>query len=280
MRLTIPVLMAGMLAAAVAATWPVTSAAETEEERQKACAKPDLVERVVGKELCLAIRTFGADTAGPQPILVVVLHGDMSSGGPPDYHMAIAKGLFKAGIVAVGMIRPGYTDKDGRTSGGSTAKSDHYTAENVDAIADAVAKLKTHHKAAATVLIGHSGGAAISGVLIGRYPGIADRALLISCPCDIPRWRNMNHRSPWYSSLSPIEYADKVPTSARVIAITGDHDDNTDIELGGDYIAKLKKRGVAARFVAIPGAGHNINKKMRDAAEYAQALDDIVAAKP
>ena len=87
----------------------------------------------------------------------------------------------------------------------------------------------------------------------------------------------MKRRSGWYSSLSPLDYAGKVPTTAKVIAITGDRDDNTDVELARDYVAKLKERGVAARFVAIPGAGHNINKKMRDAAEYAAALKDIVA---
>lgn len=277
MRLGTPVVMAGMLAAALTAAWPAATRAESDDDRRQRCAKPDLVERVVGKELCLAIRTFGADTAGPSPTLVVVLHGDMSSGGPPEYHMAIAKRLAKAGVVAVGMIRPGYTDKDERASDGSTSHTDHYTAENVDAIAEAVAKLKAHHKAAATVLIGHSGGAATAGVIIGRHPGVADRALLISCPCDISRWRNLRRRSPWYSSLSPSDYAGKVPATAKVIAITGDRDDNTDVELGRDYVTKLKQRGVAARFVAVPGAGHNINKAMRDAAEYAQALNDIVA---
>lgn len=266
-----------VVALLVAAAWPAPGRAETDDERKKACANPDMVNRIRGKDFCLAIHTFGADAAGPSPTLVIVLHGDMSSGGSPEYHMAIAKRLAKAGVVAVGMIRPGYSGKDERASDGSTSHTDHYTAENVDAIAEAVAKLKTHHKAAATVLIGHSGGAATAGVIIGRHPGVADRVLLISCPCDISRWRNLRRRSPWYSSLSPIDYAGKVPATAKVIAITGDRDDNTDVELGRDYVAKLKERGVSARFVAVPGAGHNINKAMRDAAEYAQALNDIVA---
>ena len=259
------------------ALWPTPAPAETDDERKQACAHPDMKTRVMGKDLCLAIRTFGADTAGPSPTLVVVLHGDMSSGGAPEYHMAIARALAKEGVVGVGLIRPGYASKDERASEGSPSHSDHYTAENVDAVADAVVKLKARHKARATVLIGHSGGAATAGVIIGRHPGVADRALLISCPCDIPRWRDMKRRSGWYSSLSPLDYAGKIPTTAKVIAITGDRDDNTDVELARDYVAKLKERGVAARFVAIPGAGHNINKKMRDAAEYAAALKDIVA---
>ena len=276
MPVTTPVVMAGFLVAAAAAAWSAPGAAETDEQREKACANPDMIERVVGREICLAIHTFGAEAAGPSPTLVVVLHGDMSSGGPPEYHLDIARRLAKAGVVAVGIIRPGYTDKDDRTSEGSTSKNDHYTARNVDAIADAIGKLKGHYKAAATALIGHSGGAAIAGVVIGRHPGVADRALLIACPCDIIRWRNMNRRSPWFSSLSPIDYAGKVPKSAKVIAVTGERDDNTDAELARDYVATLKKRGVAARFVAIPGAGHHVDKKMRDTADYARALNDIV----
>ena len=268
--------LAGLIGLSAVALWPTPAPAETDDERKKACANPDMLTRVMGKDLCLAIRTFGADAAGPSPTLVVVLHGDMSSGGAPEYHMGIAKSLAREGIVGVGLIRPGYAGKDERASEGSPTHYDHYTPENIDAVADAVAKLKAHHKARATVLIGHSGGAATAGVIIGRHPGVADRALLISCPCDIPRWRDMKRRSGWYSSLSPHDYAGKVPTIAKVIAITGDHDDNTDVELAKDYVAKLASRGVVARFVAIPGAGHNHNKKMRDAAEYAAALKDIV----
>lgn len=280
MRLGIPVVMAGMLVAALTATWPATARAESDDERKQACASPDMLTRVMGKDLCLAIRTYGADAAGPSPTLVVVLHGDMSSGGAPEYHMAIAKRLAKAGVVAVGLIRPGYIGKDERASEGSPRHFDHYTPENVDAVADAVAKLKAHHKARTAVLIGHSGGAATAGVIIGRHPDVADRALLISCPCDIARWRELRRRSAWYDSLSPHDYAGKVSTIAKVIVITGDRDDNTDVELGRDYVVKLKERGVAARFVAIPGAGHNINKKMYETAEYAAALKDIVAGNP
>ncbi|MGH6663093.1 MAG: hypothetical protein ACREB6_16270, partial [Rhodospirillales bacterium] len=51
----------------VAATWPAPGQAETDDERKQACAHPDMKTRVMGKDLCLAIRTFGADAAGPSP---------------------------------------------------------------------------------------------------------------------------------------------------------------------------------------------------------------------
>jgi pimeloyl-ACP methyl ester carboxylesterase len=258
----------------VAVAPPSGARAESEDERKQACANPDMRSRVVGDKFCLVIRTYGTQTAGPSPTLVVVLHGDGDSAG---YHNAIARGLARPGVVAVGLIRPGYTSKDDRTSDGMSTRFDHYTAENVDAVADAVARLKGHHKAREAVLIGHSGGAAIAGVIIGRHPGVVERALLISCPCDIPRWRDMKRRDMWFSSLSPQDHADKVPATAKVIAITGDRDDNTDPDLARDYVAKLAARGVVAKFVAVPGSSHNLNRKMRETDEIRQALNDIVS---
>src|SRR3990167_1557474 len=76
--------------------------AESEDERKKACANPDLRSRVVGSKFCFAIHTYGAELAGPTPILAVVLHGDMSKGGPPKYHLDIAKALVAIDVVAVG----------------------------------------------------------------------------------------------------------------------------------------------------------------------------------
>ncbi|MGH6662441.1 MAG: alpha/beta hydrolase family protein, partial [Rhodospirillales bacterium] len=251
--------------------------AETDDERKQACAHPDMKTRVMGKDLCLAIRTFGADAAGPSPTLLVVLHGDMSSGGPPKYHLEIAKTLVASGIVAVGIIRPGYADADGRQSDGEIVRSDRYSAENVDAIADAVVKLKARYKAREAVMIGHSGGSAITGVLIGRHPGVVDRALLISCPCDLARYRDMRRIPQIGKSLSPLKFVDGVPASTKVIAMTGEVDDNTHPELARDYVARLKERGVKAKFVVMPGIGHNYNRSMRDSQVFRQALKDIVA---
>ena len=50
-------------------------------------------EYVPGGGLCLAAATYGASSAGASPALVVVLHGDVSSGGPADYHFWTARNL-------------------------------------------------------------------------------------------------------------------------------------------------------------------------------------------
>jgi pimeloyl-ACP methyl ester carboxylesterase len=266
-----------MVVAALVATALASGVrAESDDERKQACANPDQRSRVVGNKFCFAIRTYGTQTAGPAPTLVVVLHGDTSSGGPTSTQYRIAKAVATNGVVGVGLIRPGYYDSEERSSDGAANRTDNYTPENVDAIADAVKKLKDRHKAAHTVLIGHSGGAAISGVILGRHPGLVDRALLIACNCDVRRWRDEVRRSQW-SSLSPSDHVAKVPTTAKVIAITGDKDDNSHPGLARDYVAALQARGIKAKFMTMPGAGHNITDRMRATAEYAQALKEIVA---
>jgi len=188
------------------------------------------------------------------------LHGDVSSGGPASYHFPFAQKLAETpdaqDLVVVAMVRPGYPDGAGNTSTGDAFdRGDHYTPENIDAVADAIRHLKEHYQANRLVLVGHSGGAATSGVILGRHPGLATAAVLVACPCNIPTWRF--RRSPWSRSESPHDWVKKVPTTSRIIAITGTDDTNTKSGLAEEYVELLRKRGVDARFIAVPGAGHN-----------------------
>jgi pimeloyl-ACP methyl ester carboxylesterase len=230
---------------------------------------------VFGGGLCLVASTFGADAAGERPTLVVVVHGDISDGGAATYHAAFARTLARPGVVAVALNRPGYADAAGRVSEGSTlGRQDNYTAANVAAIAGAIDALKQHSRAARTVYVGHSGGAAIGGVLIGRRPGLVDAAVLVSCPCDIARWLHERGRMPWTRSLSPDFFIPRVPKTTEVVAITGTADGNTFPALAEDYAAALARRGVPARFVAVEGAGHGFSGV---AAAARAALQDLIA---
>jgi pimeloyl-ACP methyl ester carboxylesterase len=109
------------------------------------------------------------------------------------------------------------------------------------------------------VYVGHSGGAAIGGVLIGRRRGLVDAAVLVSCPCDIDRWNSGHKREPWTRSLSPSMFAHRVPTETQVVAITGERDANTPPALARSYVAKLSERGVSARAVIVDGASHGFS---------------------
>lgn len=218
------------------------------------CQAAGNVTEVAGGGACLVIRTFAP--AAPVPVLYVVLHGDVSAGGPSTYHYAMAERL-AAGGTAVALIRPGYHDDRGRASTGSNnGRRDNYTAENIGFVAEAVRTLRLHHRAARVVLVGHSGGAAVAGVILGRHPGLADAAVLVSCPCDVPRWR-ATRGGPWRASESPSDWVAVVPPATQIVALAGLADDNTPPGLSEDYVAALTRRGVMAQYVPIPGAGHN-----------------------
>ncbi|MBT3658287.1 MAG: hypothetical protein HOB37_01620 [Rhodospirillaceae bacterium] len=89
------------------------------------------------------------------------------------------------GAVGIAMMRPGYTG-DGRTSSGLASRDQNrdqiYSAAEFDSVGAAVAALKAHHKAGRVVMIGHSGGAANAGVLLGSRPDIVDAVILIRAP--------------------------------------------------------------------------------------------------
>jgi len=144
---------------------------------------------VFGGKLCQSVATFGAETAGPSPLLIVVVHGDISDGGRATYHVAFAKTLAQPGRVVVALTRPGYTDDRGRTSQGNTyRRRDNYTRDNIAGVGGAIAALRAHYQPRRVVYVGHSGGAAIGGVLIGKSARLIDAAVLVSCPCDVARW--------------------------------------------------------------------------------------------
>lgn len=227
-----------------------------------ASCPPDsaIADHVYGGGLCLAAETFGADNAGTSPVLIVVVHGDISDGGAATYHARFAKTLAKPGVVVVALIRPGYWDAAGRTSEGNNYdRKDNYTAQNIGAIGAAIDALKKHHRARRVIYVGHSGGAAIGGVLVGQRRGLIDAAVLVSCPCDLTRWLHAHRYAAWTRSLSPDFYVPRVPPTTEVVAITGEKDANTAPELARDYVTALKKRGARARFVSVDGAGHGFS---------------------
>ena len=88
--------------------------------------------------LCLGAETFGAEEAGASPLLIVVVHGDISDGGAATYHARFARTLARPGAVVVALWRPGYPDGRGRISQGRDyGREDNYTAANIAAVAAA-----------------------------------------------------------------------------------------------------------------------------------------------
>ena len=153
---------------------------------------------------------FGPASTTAGGTLVVWLHGDVSSGGPATYHVALAERAARddasARTVAVALVRPGYPAGEGReSSGNANARNDHYTAANVAEVVAALERLKTGTGAARLVVAGHSGGAATAAIAAGMRPGLIDAMLLAACPCDIVAWRQ--GRRAWTRSENPIAWA-------------------------------------------------------------------------
>ena len=225
------------------------------------CQSPDNLRSVSGTAHCLAIKTH-SPPRGPTKTLVVVLHGDLSSGDDADYIIPVASRAASYGSIGVAIARPGYT-LDGRTSSGEPtrdqSRDDRYTAYEINSIAAAVASLKKHHGAERVVMIGHSGGAIFSGVMLGSAAPLVDVAILVSCPCDVPNWRSANGWEPLENAESPVDHLSDVPKSSKIIALTGKRDKNTWPGLAQDYVKKASSMGLDATFYMVEFARHRFS---------------------
>lgn len=200
----------------------------------------------------------GKLVGAPADKLVVFVHGDVSRGGPADYMYRYADqvGGFP-GVAAAAVLRPGYSDDEGRKSTGShNRRRDHYTARNNALLADTLRDLKAKSGAKTLIVIGHSGGAAQTGVVLGQQPGLIDKAILVSCPCDVPTWRRKRNRKAWRNSQSPHQFAARVPAGTEIVLITGGADKNTPPYLANDY---AKSSPAKTRVVILPGKRHGFN---------------------
>jgi len=216
--------------------------------------------------LRLKSKVYSSAKLSSSPVLIFVLHGDLPG---PSYHYEFARRAAQQmdNVVVAALLRPGYTDGEGNSSQGEPGQTtgDNYTPEVVDAIAQVIEQLKLKFKPAKTVLVGHSGGAAITGDLIARWPTEVNAALMVSCPCDLGPWRRHMawlQKSPiWLfpvDSLSPLELASKVPPSVSVRLLVGGEDPITPPELSQRYADALHKNGEDVTLKVLPGLQHNI----------------------
>lgn len=205
---------------------------------------------------------------GPVRVLLVVLHGD-GPNPPMRYHYDFAAAVAHdvAGVTAAGLMRPGYSDPTGRASDGDNGNhaGGNYTPEAVDALDAAIEDLKAEVHPARVILVGHSGGAALVADLMSRYPDVAGEAVLVSCPCDVPAWRQwmagkqtaVAWRAP-VRSLSPQALVSGIAPKARVYLWVGARDATALPRFSQAYAEALRARGVAAALTILPGRKHGI----------------------
>ncbi|MDA9982801.1 prolyl oligopeptidase family serine peptidase [Gammaproteobacteria bacterium] len=249
----------------------ITSAA-----RQVTAAEPcaaDNRTRIAANDECLVIKTYGE--SAERTSLIIFIHGDGPSGGPSDYMYWNARVFGTKGVVAIGLIRPGYYDsRYDHSTGNSYREWDNYRSDMIATVAAAIKVLKNHYQADYVMLAGHSGGSVVSGVIIGKYPGLVNAAVLAACGCNVPDWRIMRRGyNNWHRSLSPHDFIGKIDRETTVVAITGSSDGNTKPVLARDYVTVLKANGIDATYIEVPGAGHNDIVRTRD---YITAIDELL----
>lgn len=206
---------------------------------------------------CFAIDVVGRAEFEPGQPLVVFMHGDSGASKNRKYFGSYAaqfRALEQEGVYVLALARPAYRLPHGKTTGiPGRFNNDPYTVPVVDGLAAALKALKDHYRPSRLVLLGHSGGSMISGILLGRHPGLADGAVLVASSCDTReqrRWRirSAGRKRLWPESLSPHDYIATTPISAKVVAITGERDRNTLPGFAKKCVEKMRSRGIDARF--------------------------------
>lgn len=187
-------------------------------------------ETELGQQKALVI--YPADSV-KEDNLIVFLHGD-SPFRDPVYQYYIARNIAKmTNSVTVALLRPGYKDDCGDQSEGirGLTMGDNYTEEVVSAIASVIASMKLEVQPKKTIVMGHSGGAALTALLVQSFPTLTQQSLLVACPCNLDAWRKsmegLTENPEWSQpmpGLSPLDRVDKLNPSQKFHLFVGEKD--------------------------------------------------------
>ena len=231
---------------------------------------------------CLALVPIGPTTPSSKT-LIVMLHGD--GGGQLSQAQItrwtrLGETLQAPDRNVFFILRPGYQSPAGNSSGWANPRDDDYTAQNMERVAGALRTLQESYKSEKLILLGHSGGAATSSIVLGKHPGVADSALLLGCPCDVPPWRD--HRNAqrgatggWPRSLNPLAFVAGIPAGTPVLAVTGTQDENTLPTFARRWVDAANAKSARARFIEIPGLSHSTILQWPD---IASSISELIEA--
>ncbi len=223
---------------------------------------------VQGGPYRLRMCAFVSEEKSESPILVVVVHGDTPF-NEPDYQYAFAANVAAThrDVVAVGLLRPGYTDPQGNRSDGERgqATGDSLNVTNTEAIAGAIGELRRRWNARKVVVAAHSGGATLAANVLGRHPALIDKALLVSSVYDVERWRQHMFEqtgTPVFQgkieTISPIEQITGMSNQVEVTLMVGSQDEVAPSGFSEHYETVARKHGKKVRLVRLEGKGHEI----------------------
>jgi hypothetical protein len=223
----------------------------------KKCQKEDFVNFVSDVVGCIAINIHSDikyDEDFKKKKLVIFIHGDQVE-TKNIYFDTFASEFVHPDILLISITRPGWTNiKDHKSEGKlNISNGDNYIPkEDVDPIYRVIKKLKKKFKTLETLVVGHSGGAAITGILYGRFTKLVDSAILISCPCIVPLWRRDYYKNiikktnklfcmPKFKSHSPHQYVKKISSNLKIHIFAGNQDKNTLPIYSEEYQILLKQ---------------------------------------
>ena len=223
---------------------------------------------VQGGPYRLRMSAFISEGKSESPVLVVVVHGDAPF-NEPDYQYEFAANVAAThqDVVAVGLLRPGYTDPQGNRSDGERGEStgDSLNVTNTEAIAGAIGELKRRWNARKVVVAAHSGGATLTANVLGRHPTLIDQALLVSSVYDVEKWRQHMFEqtgAPVFQgeidTLSPIEQITEMSDQVEVTLMVGSQDEIAPPGFSEQYETVARKHGKKVRLVRLEGEDHEI----------------------
>lgn len=225
----------------------------------------------------------------PNVDLVVFLHAD-SPFRDPVYQYDIAKEIVRSrpGTAAASVLRPGYVDSCADRSAGSTGRKmgDNYTADVVDSIASTIRQIQDDILPSRTIVIGHSGGAAIAALLASRFVELQEQSILVACPCDLSKWRSsmakLTQNSSWLEpmpGLSPIDEIESIDLTKQIDLWVGDEDVVTPPILSLEYSAQANQLGKTVSHYVLPGGDHDMILRPEVLRKIVQKIDDRPEAK-
>lgn len=249
------------VAAALAVTWLPLACAAAPDIKCPDGRMADGMERTGSSKHCVVIRKFEPVEASAR-VLVVFLHGDSRGSVELPADRGTAFNLSQQlKTTTIALQRPGYRSDLGVSDGYTSAQDDDYTPGNVDILAAALDRLRMFNPGKKILLLGYSGGSAMTALLASRFPASADAYLLAGCPCDVQQWRQWRNASAgrtgnWMQSLSPQREVDKIKAGTRIALVVGNKDDNTLPKYSESYVASLQAQGVKTRLTYAMGATH------------------------
>lgn len=197
--------------------------------------------------------------------LVVFIHGD-SPFGDPFYQYFVANNISRiTNAISVAILRPGYGDGCGEVSGGEKGLTygDNYTEEVVNAIGSVIKDVQNEVQPTKTIVMGHSGGAALTALLAASQPRLMDQSILVACPCNLGAWRKSMQQltgdANWLNpmaGLSPFDAISELDQDRRIHLFVGEKDVVTPVFLTEEYHDAVMEIGGKVSMKIFDGEDH------------------------